>query len=556
MDLILFRSLISVEVVMDNENNFMDKKTLIAIFLIGISWVGWQFYLGKKYPQANKAPVTETQKNPEVSTVQDQAGSEIVKAETLSAKKEKSEIIPTKEVNKEGLSHFENENLSLDISSFGMGVKNLTLKKYVDRAKNQVQLGHEKEFGLFEVRFVGATAAIPFQIEKKSETLFEGTFNRGTMSVTRTIEIDNYYGTFKSRIFIKNPDAEFKGIDVVFAEPKLGEVKSSFLVPSFEHQEFVVHHADKSERINISSEKEPLNKNFNGVSMTAIGSQYFATAIADKSEIIPEAHLQSKENILNILSYKPVSFKELMEINFIGYAGPKSFTILEKIDAQFIDIVNFGFFATIAKILLNLLRLFHTFVNNWGVSIILLTLLVRLLVLPFNLFSYKSMKRMQKIQPLMQSLRERYKDDPQAMNRETMALMKEHKVNPVGGCLPMLLQMPVFFALYQVLGQSIELYQAPFVGWIHDLSLKDPYFVLPILMSAAMWFQQKITPTTADPTQAKIMQYLPLVFGFMMISLPSGLTLYIFISTLFAVIQQYFFMKDNKTVNVKNEAKA
>ena len=153
---------------------------------------------------------------------------------------------------------------------------------------------------------------------------------------------------------------------------------------------------------------------------------------------------------------------------------------------------------------------------------------------------------MQKLQPLLASLKVRYKDDPQALNKETMNLWREHKVNPVGGCLPMLLQLPIFFALYQVLGQSIELYQAPFFGWIQDLSLKDPFYVLPVLMGAAMYYQQKITPTQLDPTQTKIMQFMPVIFSLMMVTLPAGLTLYIFINTISGVLLQILFMRDPK----------
>ena len=130
-----------------------------------------------------------------------------------------------------------------------------------------------------------------------------------------------------------------------------------------------------------------------------------------------------------------------------------------------------------------------------------------------------------------------------------MLLMKQEKVNPLGGCLPMFLQMPVFFALYQVLGQSIELYQAPFFGWISDLSLKDPFYVLPVLMGVTLWIQHKVTPTTMDPAQAKVMQFMPIIFSVMMVSLPSGLTLYTFVSTLFGVLQQQFFMRDKHVLS-------
>ena len=170
--------------------------------------------------------------------------------------------------------------------------------------------------------------------------------------------------------------------------------------------------------------------------------------------------------------------------------------------------------------------------------------------MPFNIYSFKSMKIMQKLQPEMQRLRERYKDDPQTMNREVMDLMKRNKANPLGGCLPMLLQLPVFIALYSVLGQSIELYRAPFFLWITDLSVHDKFFVLPVLMGITMYVQQKITPNTMDPAQAKVLQFMPIIFTAFMLFLPSGLTLYIFVSTLFGIIQQYVFMRE-KTPGAK-----
>lgn len=141
------------------------------------------------------------------------------------------------------------------------------------------------------------------------------------------------------------------------------------------------------------------------------------------------------------------------------------------------------------------------------------------------------------------------------MNEEVMRIMRENKANPVGGCLPMLLQLPVFFALYQVLAQSIELYRQPFIFWIHDLTVKDPFFVLPIIMGVAMYFQQKLTPV-ADPQQAKILQWMPVIFSFLMFTLPSGLTLYICVSTLFGITQQYLFMRDKSAAQSSNNVHA
>ena len=154
---------------------------------------------------------------------------------------------------------------------------------------------------------------------------------------------------------------------------------------------------------------------------------------------------------------------------------------------------------------------------------------------------------MQTIQPKLTALRERYKDDPVTLNREMMTVMKQNNANPLAGCLPMLLQIPIFFALYRVIGSSVELYQAPFFGWIQDLSFHDKFYVLPVLMGVTMFIQQKMTPSTMDPTQAKILAFMPVLFSVFMLNLPAGLTLYMFVSAVFGIIQQKTFMTLMKT---------
>lgn len=167
-----------------------------------------------------------------------------------------------------------------------------------------------------------------------------------------------------------------------------------------------------------------------------------------------------------------------------------------------------------------------------------------MLTFPLQYKSFKSMKKMQVIQPELTKIREKFKSDPQKLQQETMALFKKAGANPLGGCLPLILQMPIFFAFYQVLYSAVELVDAPFYWWILDLSEKDPYYILPILMSIAMFFQQKITPATVtDPVQKKILLFMPLVFGLIMKDLPSGLTLYILVSTIFGMAQQLYVYK-------------
>jgi YidC/Oxa1 family membrane protein insertase len=190
-----------------------------------------------------------------------------------------------------------------------------------------------------------------------------------------------------------------------------------------------------------------------------------------------------------------------------------------------------------------MLNFFHRYAHNYGVAIILVTVVVKILFYPLTHKSMKSMTAMQRLQPQMKTIREKYRKDPQAMNKEMMALYKKHGVNPMGGCLPILFQIPVFWALYKVLAMAIELRQAPFVLWITDLSVADPWKVTPILMGVSMFAQQKMTPTATDPRQAQMMLFLPVVFTFFFLNFPSGLVLYWLTNNLLTIAQQYFIRR-------------
>lgn len=232
------------------------------------------------------------------------------------------------------------------------------------------------------------------------------------------------------------------------------------------------------------------------------------------------------------------------------YIGPKNLKLLEKIQVtkggkqevrvRLDDSVNFWILGFLCKPMLWILNFFYSIFGNYGLAIIFLTILVKLLLLPFTTKSFQSMKRMQNLKPLMDELREKYKNDKQKMNQEMMALYKTHKVNPLGGCLPMLLQMPIWIALYRTLYASADIYQAHFMLWITDLTSKDPYYIFPILLGITMFLQQKLSPTTIDSKQAKIFLYvMPLMFMFFMLSLPSGLVLYIFVNTVLSIVHQW-----------------
>jgi len=228
------------------------------------------------------------------------------------------------------------------------------------------------------------------------------------------------------------------------------------------------------------------------------------------------------------------------------YAGPKEYDLLKAMGKGLDQAVDFGWFTFLAKPLFVVLKYFFGVVKNYGWSIIIITLIIKALFAPLTHKSQKSMKRMQKLQPHFAALKEKYKGDPQRLNKEMMELYKTHKVNPMGGCLPMVVQIPVFIALYNVLNNSIELRHAPFVWWLTDLSAKDPYYVLPVLMGVSMLVMQKMTPSTMDPMQNKIMMIMPVVMTAMFISLPSGLVLYFTISNALSMAQQLYINKYSK----------
>ncbi len=232
----------------------------------------------------------------------------------------------------------------------------------------------------------------------------------------------------------------------------------------------------------------------------------------------------------------------------VAYLGPKKLETLSAGDSSFEEAIHFGFFHFLAKPLFDVLRFFNSFIHNYGFSIILLTICIKSIFWPLTHKSYKSMQGMQKLQPEMKRLKEKYADDKQRLNQEMMSFYRDNKVNPLGGCLPILIQIPVFFSLYKVLLDSIELRHAPFIFWISDLSAKDPYYITPIIMGASMFLQQKLTPTNLDPTQEKVMLMMPVIFTFLFLNFPAGLVIYWLINNLLTILQQLIIRRQAQKV--------
>jgi YidC/Oxa1 family membrane protein insertase len=311
----------------------------------------------------------------------------------------------------------------------------------------------------------------------------------------------------------------------------------------------LLYWSDKSlERIHVNKDVA-LKDVITPVKYIAATNRYFLMTLVAQGPLEPKGQVQPLgPGSARMSMVYPVTGNTIT-IPMRAYFGPKELELLRKVDPALDNTVDLGWFQLFAYPLLKLLKFFYQFVRNYGVAIILLTVLIKLVTYPLNYKSMKSMKDMAKLQPQLAKLREKYKDDKESLNREMLTMMRTHGYNPMAGCLPMVIQMPIFFALYRVLYSSIELFHAPFAFWIVDLSSRDPYYVTPVLLSVTMFLQQKISPqnqAVSDPAQQKMMQFMPLIFGFMMLNLPSGLTLYMLVNAIASIVQQMIMNKKFK----------
>ena len=225
------------------------------------------------------------------------------------------------------------------------------------------------------------------------------------------------------------------------------------------------------------------------------------------------------------------------------YSGPIIKNNLAPLAPNLEKTLDYGMLSFFSEIIFWIMFHIHALVGNWGLAIILVTCLIKAIFYPLSAKSYRSMAKMRMLQPRVKRLQESYKDDKQALGKKMMEMYKSEKVNPLSGCLPMVIQIPIFISLYWVLLESVELRHAPFIFWIHDLSMKDPFYVLPVLMGISMFLQQKISPAPADPMQAKIMMLLPVMFTFLFSSFPAGLVLYWLTNNLISITQQYLITR-------------
>jgi len=378
---------------------------------------------------------------------------------------------------------------------------------------------------------------------------FTGRF--GALVLIRELEFNGDSYLIAERVLIRNLSSNQLSANLGFtmASETLSAIKDR-------HAPTQITYYDVGGYTKESSEKKltPGIQAEHGVLWGAVQSNYFLTAVIPHFES-PVFKARMENGVHRVVMETPTFvLGPHMELQFntTYYLGPRERNALSLAPNNLEAALHYGWFNFIAKPLVYVLNFFYGYVHNYGLAIILLTMIIKLLFWPLSQKSYESMRQMKKLQPMILKLREKYKDDRQKVNQETMELFKTYKVNPLGGCLPIVVQIPVFIALYQALMGAIELRHAPFIThvpftdiiWLADLSVRDPFYITPLIMGATMFLQQKLTPAPPDPIQAKVMLFLPIVFTFLFLSFPSGLVLYWLMNNVLSIAQQWWVMRE------------
>jgi len=502
----------------------MEKRTLLAVILSLFILLGWSYFFQQKPAPQKVNPVEQTPQKTE----------DIVKNATIQPQPVPAEQPATMAAAASDVV-IETDLYKAVFSTEGAVVKSWELKTYKDSAQKPVVLlmgpGAVPPLGI-----IPESTAVNLPLKPVYETSADKlTLSKGNNSGEIIFTYSNNVMSIKKKFIFHNDDFKVDlSIETVNVPSYMLPVGTDFGVfdkAQSEHKgPVVLVDSDRKEFDGKLKEKLYFTGN---VRWIAQEDKYFTAALIPIT--ITEGVSVWKEGPSAEVAFKVKQQKQ----DFIFYAGPKDYDRLKKLGKGLEHIVDFGWFTVVAMPLFWVLKFFYRFLGNYGWAIVILTIVVRIPFIPILNKSQQSMKKMQKIQPLMAEIKEKYKKDPQKVQQEMMALYKKHKVNPVGGCLPMLLQIPVFIALYNVLAKAIELRGAPFTLWITDLAAKDPYYVLPVVMGATMVLQQKMTPTAMDPTQAKMMMLMPIVFTFMFLSFPSGLVLYWLVNNILGIAQQY-----------------
>jgi len=545
----------------------MEKKTIIAIVLCIAVWLLWSALFVEP---PKKTPVEANADGGVPVAQKEETAPEDKKSEDVDADKE-----PPVDRSEERTAHIKTDLYDAEWSTRGASLKAFELSNYTEREeagkkgklkKENLVSTEEEEYRPFTIRF--RAEKTDFKLPRYTDwSLVEEAEDR---IVFRYTNPDNEKVPIITKTYTKRAEKYLFDLKVELQNRSESSIAEQIILEAYAGYEKVqssgcmgAPRVPRSPVCLVNDELlevEPTpgtgRTGEPSVMWTGINEQYFllAAVAMGVEKAVCEIEAGHKGVMTASLMYPEVVIPPGGSAvhEFRLFAGPKRLNFLEGVqggaggadqDAKLDASVDFGWLGFLCHPMLWLLKEFYGLVGNYGIAIVFLTIVIKILLLPLTQKSMKSMKEMSKLKPMMDDLKKKYGDDKQRLNQEMMALYKSHKINPMGGCFPLLLQMPIWIALYRMLYSAVELYQTPFIpGWIDDMSYRDPYYIMPIIMGLSMFLQQRLSPTSADTQQAKMMMYaMPVFFTFIMLYLPSGLVLYIFVNSILSIAHQLIY---------------
>jgi len=538
----------------------MEKRTIIALVLTVVILFFFQTYFAPKQQpnQPQTTAATQTKETPQSKDADVKKVEKTTKSEAAPAPAKKPGKTLARIEKRDPRDVFvETPYLKVTLTDLGGGIRSVRLKKYKETVKGPQNKEIIEDIKPF-IYIPKISSSINNQtvddrtyfkpdrenitIQDKPETLtFTGTLEDGKkVRKIYTFHPDNYLIDMKTEFEVSDKDKTAIEFAIIS-----GKNESSYVFKGP-----FVYNGKKLEQIEKIEKTMDFNKNY---TYAGFDDGFFAFIWIPEEGSRPPLSIYKTENGTPFIKLSPDKGMLSGKLFF----GPKQSDVLKSLNVRAEKIIDFGWFDIIAKPLILFMNFTYRFTHNYGIDIIILTILIKILFYPLSVKSFKSMKEMQKLQPLVAKLKEKYKNDKQKLNQEMMGLYKARGVNPMGGCLPMVIQIPVFFALYKALSGAIELRHAPFFWWINDLSAPEDLFsfvipgigftvpvrILPLIMGVTQVIQQKMTPTSVDPLQEKMMLFMPIFFTFLFWGFPAGLVLYWLVNNVISIGQQYYINK-------------
>ncbi|WP_428025705.1 membrane protein insertase YidC [Arcobacter sp.] len=525
-----------------NNNQGMQKRMLIMTLIVFVFFVAYEFLVLKPQKEAQAAKIAQEKAEQAKSAPQvtQDSNSTATPASNVSTPSNIVDALSTKVIAANDIiSTITTGKNIIQIDKLGR-IAQVTLleKQYITEEGAHIKLFEANQLRPLEVRFADATTnnqAFSVPVTANYSTV-DATKDSQTLVLTQVLN-----DTVLTKTFTFYVDGHYD-LDVKTTNNKQFFITSGFrpnvLADMYADHGVIVKQLDGTLDVTLD-EKSEKSQTYTGAKFLSAFDRYYTTVVYNFDKTFQVSIMPDKES-------NPQGFVHSANaaVSFSGYIGPKEHKTLKALNPELTDVIEYGWFTFIANPMFLFLQFIQSYVGNWGWTIVIATILIKLALYPLSYKGMVSMQKLKDLAPKIKELQVKYKDDKQKQSMHMMELYKKHGANPMGGCLPLVLQIPVFFAIYRVLLNAIELKGAEWIFWIHDLAEMDPFFVLPILMGASMFLQQKITPNTMqDETQKKIFQFLPVIFTFFFLWFPAGLTLYWFINNLFTISQQFYINK-------------